>query len=177
MIFPGCGIVSERSHSGSAPVSIRSRPFGPVVTGPLEPAASISNPPRNEKDGNRRGKGPPERQQEVRQQSKKDEDHPEDLSLHLTIVPIFVVGKPPPRLTRLYIGGKVRLHSLPGFPVPLVPVLPAPPARGVRSCRCESICERNFLRRANDNSSYRGFMTLTRTVVFSLTFTRSPSFR
>src|SRR5271165_4247389 len=59
----------------------------------LEPVATVGDPPGDEDDGNRRAQSPPERQQEIRQQTQKHKDHPEDFSLHRKIVLTLVVDK------------------------------------------------------------------------------------
>ncbi len=52
----------------------------------LEPIAAVGHPPRYEKEWECRGDGPPEGQDEVRQQAQQREHHPEDLFLHEEIV-------------------------------------------------------------------------------------------
>ena len=58
----------------------------PPVAGLGEPLATVRHPPRNIKDGKSRSNGPPEWQQQIRGQTQDEEDHPENLSFHSSIV-------------------------------------------------------------------------------------------
>jgi hypothetical protein len=51
-----------------------------------EPVAAISDPPAHDGDGDGCDQGPQERECEVRDQSKKNEDNPENLLFHDFIV-------------------------------------------------------------------------------------------
>src|SRR5579863_223952 len=60
----------------------------------LEPFAAISDPPCNEYDWDGCSDAPPQRQQEVRQQTQEDEHRPEDLALHEAIVGLRPLASP-----------------------------------------------------------------------------------
>ena len=51
-----------------------------------KPIAAISDPPRNEYDGNARDQTPPNWQQEIGKQAEHNEDQPEDSAFHEEIV-------------------------------------------------------------------------------------------
>src|SRR6202035_3537137 len=52
------------------------------VAGELEPIAAVGDPPGDEQDGDSRGYAPPQRQDEVGDQAKPNEEHPEYFAFH-----------------------------------------------------------------------------------------------
>lgn len=51
-----------------------------------EPVAAVGDPPRDKNNRDGRSQAPPNRKQEIRQQTKDGKDHPKDFSLHAIIV-------------------------------------------------------------------------------------------
>ena len=55
---------------------------GEAQIGLFEPAAAVRHPPRDVSDGNGRGQGPPDRQNEIGGEPEHSEREPENLALH-----------------------------------------------------------------------------------------------
>ena len=57
----------------------------PIAAG-LKPVAAIGDPPAQSDNGNERGDGPPERQQDIGDQAENGKHDPENFSLHVISV-------------------------------------------------------------------------------------------
>src|ERR1035437_2594785 len=65
----------------------------PLILPCLEPVAAVGYPPCDEKDRNGGGEGPPERKQEISQQTEQHEDRPEYFSLHWSDCRLSVLAR------------------------------------------------------------------------------------